>query len=177
MSKSYMESDYLISVGKLKTHVMTGITCILKNQFGANPTKHKAQYHSCLDEVIHDLNKARLPDLCLVDGIIAMEGKGPVSGMPKPLGLLIIGNDAVATDHACSRIMGLNPNNSHLKLAIKRKLGSIEYEVFGEKIEDVRSRFEHIPFWMKNERSFANKIPLLRKLMILAHVIRETFKA
>jgi uncharacterized protein (DUF362 family) len=62
MSKKYMESDLLISVAKLKTHTMTGITCNLKNLFGANPIKYKAQYHPHLDEAIFDLNKARMPD-------------------------------------------------------------------------------------------------------------------
>ncbi|MHA1832391.1 MAG: DUF362 domain-containing protein, partial [Candidatus Baldrarchaeia archaeon] len=134
MPRSYLESDYLISVAKLKTHTMTGITCVLKNQYGANPIKYKARYHSHLDKVICDMNKVRLPNLCLVDGIIAMEGAGPVSGAPKPLGLLIVGNDAVATDHACARIMGFKPNRiSHLMLAVKLKLGNTDYEVFGQK--------------------------------------------
>jgi len=133
MPRSYMKSDFLISVGKLKTHTMTGITCILKNQYGSNPIKYKAQYHEHLDEVICDLNKVRLPDLCLIDGIIAMEGAGPVSGMPNPVGLLITGNDAVAVDHACARIMGFNPDKiSHLKLVAKQRFGSTDYEVFGE---------------------------------------------
>ena len=176
MSKSYMESDFLISVGKLKTHTMTGITCILKNQYGSNPIKYKAQYHDHLDEVICDLNQARLPDLCLVDGIIAMEGAGPVSGIPNPLGLLVVGNDAVAIDHACTRIMGFNPNKiSHITLAVKQKLGSTDYEVFGENIEDVRIKFKFVPHWKKivvgiYQNEFINRIPLGKKL--LARIFR-----
>ncbi len=172
MSRSYIKSDFLISVGKLKTHTMTGITCNLKNLYGANPIKNKAQYHPYLDDVICDLNKARLPDLCLVDGIIAMEGAGPVSGAPNPLGLLIIGTDAIATDHACTRIMGFNPNKiSHLTLAVKQKLGSIDYEVFGERIEDVRTKFEFVPSWQKiitgiYRNKIINRIPLWKKLLV-----------
>ena len=172
MSKSYMESDCLISVAKLKTHTMTKITCNLKNLYGANPIKNKAQYHPHLDEVICDLNKARLPDLCLVDGIIAMEGAGPVSGIPNPLGLLIIGNNAVATDHACARIIGFNPEKIlHLKLAVKQKLGSTDYEVFGERIEDVRTKFEFVPSWQKiitgiYRNKIINLIPFWKKLLV-----------
>ena len=172
MSKSYMESDFLISVAKLKTHTMTGITCNLKNLYGANPIKNKAQYHPHLDEVICDMNKVRLPDLCLVDGIIAMEGAGPVSGIPNPIGLLIAGNDAVATDHACARIMGFNPNKiSHLKRAVKQKLGSTDYEVFGERNEDVRTKFEFVPLWKSYatgiyQNKFINRIPLWKKLLV-----------
>ena len=176
MSKSYMESDILISVGKLKTHTMTGITCILKNQYGVNPVKYKAQYHLNLDDVICDLNMVRLPDLCLVDGIVAMEGAGPVSGIPNPLGLLIAGNDAVAVDHACAKIMEFNPNKiSHITLAVKQRLGSTDYEVFGERIEDVRVKFESVPRWKKivvgvYQNKFINRIPLWKKL--LARILR-----
>ncbi|NQE53402.1 hypothetical protein C5S29_07395 [ANME-1 cluster archaeon GoMg3.2] len=172
MPKSYMESDFLISVAKLKTHTMTGITCNLKNLYGANPIKNKVQYHPHLDEVICDLNKVRSPDFCLVDGIIAMEGAGPVSGIPNPLGLLIAGNNAVASDHACARIIGFNPNKiSHLKLAVKQKLGSTDYGVFGERIEDVRTKFEFVPRWKTivtgiYQNKFINRIPLWKRLLL-----------
>lgn len=148
MSKKYMEADFLISVGKLKTHTMTSISCILKNQFGANPVPYKLKYHDSLDEVICDLNMVRMPDLCLVDGIIAMEGEGPVLGIPKVMNLLIMGNDAVAVDHACSRIMKINPKKArHLNLAEKKNLGSFNYQVFGSSIEEIQSRFETISVW------------------------------
>lgn len=145
MSRIYLESDYLISLGKLKTHTMTGITCILKNQFGANPVKYKLQYHENLDEVIHDLNKVRKPDLCLVDGVIAMEGEGPILGVPKPVGLIIAGNDAVATDHACAKIMDIKIGEiKHVKLAMKQGLGSTTYSTFGNGIDQVKTKFQTI---------------------------------
>ena len=172
ISKTYMESDFLISVAKLKTHTMTGITCNLKNLYGANPIKNKAQYHTHLDEVIFDLNKTRLPDLCLVDGVIAMEGAGPVSGEPNPIGLLIAGNDAVAADHACARIMAFDPNKiKHLNLARKQLLGSTDYEVFGEQIEVVRTKFEFVPSWKRivtgvYQNKFINQIPLWKNMIV-----------
>lgn len=171
ISKTYKESDFLISVAKLKTHTMTGITCNLKNIYGSNPVKNKAQYHANLDDVIFDLNKTRLPDLCLVDGVIAMEGAGPVVGEPNPIGLLIAGNDAVATDHACARAMGFNPNKiSHLRMAAKQMLGSFDYEVFGERIEEVGTKFKFVPNWkrivLKTYKSgFINRLPLWKSLL------------
>jgi len=170
MSKTYMESDFLISVAKLKTHTLCGISCVLKNQYGANPVKYKARYHDHLVEVIHDMNKVRLPDLCLVDGIIGMEGSGPINGIPKPLGLLIVGNDAVSVDHTCARIAGFNPDRiSYLRLAINQKLGSTHYELSGERIGDVRTKFILVPRWKKiatriyQSRIF-NRSPILKKL-------------
>jgi uncharacterized protein (DUF362 family) len=154
MSKSYLESDFLISVSKLKTHSMTRISCNLKNIYGANPTKYKAIFHRHLDKAICDINSVKLPDLCVVDGLIAMEGDGPISGIPNPLGLLIVGDDPVATDHACARIMGVSPRSvSHVMLAKRQNLGSTEYETFGERIDDVRSKFEFVPVWKRLVRA------------------------
>lgn len=150
MSESYMKADTLISVAKLKTHMMTGITCNLKNLFGSNPTTLKAVYHPRLDDVITDIVGVKIPQLCIVDGIIAMEGAGPVNGVPKPLGLLVVGNDVVATDHACAQIMGFNPKRiNHLRLAAKDGFGNMSYEVFGERIEDVKTPFAFIPAWKR----------------------------
>lgn len=151
MSKTYMECDFLISVGKLKTHTMTGLTCILKNQFGAISVKHKARYHKYLDKAILAANKIRYPDLCIVDGIIAMEGEGPVSGIPKPLGVIVSGNDAVATDYTCARIMGLDPHHiSHVKLCMREGLGSFECDTHGEDINSVKTDFKYgSPLWRK----------------------------
>lgn len=158
-----MESDFLISFAKLKTHDMCKITCVLKNQFGANPRKNKSRYHKHLNKVIHDLNKARLPDLCVVDGIIGMEEDGPITGIPKPAGILIVGNDPVSTDHTCARIMEINPNKiPYLKLAIEQKLGSSRYETFGENIEDIKTKFEYgTPLWKRVIRGVYNLLSLI----------------
>jgi uncharacterized protein (DUF362 family) len=146
MSKTYMESDFLISFAKLKTHTFTKITGNMKNLFGANPVKYKAQYHVNIDKVICDLNSVRKPDLCLVDGIIAMEGDGPVAGEPRPAGLILAGNDTVATDHACARVMGFNPNGiAHLVMAKKCGIGSFTYKVVGQSVGEVTQKFKFVP--------------------------------
>lgn len=148
MSKTFMEADYLISFAKLKTHSMQVISGIMKNQFGALPEKLKVVYHPHLTEAIYDLVKVRPPDLCLVDGLIAHEGPGPVGGIPRLMRLIIGGNDAVATDHVCARLMGKNPRSvPHLRLAVEHHLGTSLYEVMGCRIEEVAEDFAFIPRW------------------------------
>ena len=44
----------------------------------------------------------------LVDGIVAMEGNGPVSGSPRTLGLLVGGSDALSVDMVCAKLMGFD---------------------------------------------------------------------
>jgi uncharacterized protein (DUF362 family) len=148
MSRTFMEADYVISFAKLKTHSMEGISGIMKNQFGALPEKLKIVYHPHLTEVICDLVRVRPPDLCLVDGLIAHEGPGPVSGVPRVMRLIIGGTDAVATDHVCARLMGMNPRHvPHLKLAAEHNLGTSAYTILGCRIEDVAQDFDFIPRW------------------------------
>lgn len=148
MSKTFMEADYLISFAKLKTHSMQVISGIMKNQFGAMPEKLKVVYHPHLAEVICDLIRIRPPDLCLVDGLIAQEGPGPVSGIPRLMRVIIGGNEAVATDHVCARLMGKDPRHiPHLNLAVKHKLGTSSYKAVGCCLEDVAEDFEFIPRW------------------------------
>lgn len=148
MSKTFMEADYLISFGKLKTHSIQVMSGIMKNQFGALPEKLKVVYHPHLAEVICDLVRIRPPDLGLMDGLIAHEGAGPVSGVPRLMRLIIGGTDALATDHVCARVMGKNPHNvPHLRLAIKHGIGTSYYETAGCHIEDVAEDFDFIPQW------------------------------
>jgi uncharacterized protein (DUF362 family) len=78
------DADYFISMAKLKTAMLTKITCCLKNQFGCIPYSRKIKFHNKLDDIIVDSNLSMKPNFCIVDGIIAMGGtKGPNDGVPK----------------------------------------------------------------------------------------------
>lgn len=148
MSRTFMEADYCISFAKLKTHSMEGISGIMKNQFGALPEKLKVVYHPHLAEVICDLVRIRPPDFCLVDGLIAHEGPGPVSGIPRVMRLIIGGTDALATDTVCARLMKKDLRQiPHLRLAAKNHIGTTQYTTLGCCIDDVAENFAFIPRW------------------------------
>jgi len=91
---------------------------------------------------IHHLAK---PKLTIVDALVAQEGFGPVYGEPKEMGLLIAGDNPVAVDVVCKRLMGLKPTDSPaVFLAYIQGIVSIEeenIEVVGNSIEEVRSPF------------------------------------
>ena len=148
MSKTMMEVDALVSLAKLKTHTQQKITGIMKNQFGAIPYKYKIVYHPRLAEAIYDATAARFPDLCMIDGLIAMEGNGPTNGIPRRTKLLLASNDAYSMDHFCARIMGFKPMSiPHLKLASADGLGGHEYKVSGVSAETLNLRFKFLPKW------------------------------
>jgi len=145
MPETLLNMDYFISVAKLKTHVFERISGVLKNQFGCLTRMHKAGFHPFMSKVLTDLNLVYKPDLCVIDGLPAMEGFGPTDGTPIHTGLLIIGNDPVATDTVSTQIMGFNPRSvPHLKFAAKHGVGNMkDVHVIGE--DNISLSFRFIP--------------------------------
>jgi uncharacterized protein (DUF362 family) len=120
LNKLLLESDLIINVPKLKTHRIAGVTCSLKNMFGAIAKPKKYVYHKCLSEVIVGINKLVKSNIVIVDGIIA-RGR-----YPKKMGILMASDDALAADFIAAKIMGLNPCRiKHLSLAKDEKIGNV----------------------------------------------------
>jgi len=141
------DSDFFISIPKIKTHSDCSFTSALKNQYGCNPYSRKTVYHRRLHEAIVDFNEAFKPDLVVVDGIVAMEGhRGPTDGIPIKMNTIILGRDPVAVDHLVARTMGINPDNvRYLIEAKKRGLGKVDYEIVGTSLDEVRMKFRTSP--------------------------------
>jgi hypothetical protein len=58
----------------------------------------------------------------VIDGIVAMEGLGPGLGEPKPLGLVLAGEDPIATDIAALFLMGFTAQDlPYLVLAASKQ--------------------------------------------------------
>ncbi|MCL2172293.1 MAG: DUF362 domain-containing protein [Candidatus Bathyarchaeota archaeon] len=152
------DDAYFITLPKLKTNVLSNITCCLKNQFGCNPRLDKQTLHSSLDKTIVALNLAvGAPDFCIVDGIVGVGGiGGPSFGPPIYSEVIVAGSDAVAVDSVCAKIMGFNPRRiGHIRLAAKKGVGKSHYVVVGERLESVKQDFE----WSSSQ-AFLLKIAL-----------------
>lgn len=139
-------THYLINVAKLKTHMDYYYTGVLKNSYGFLLT-HRADYHGFMNQALIDLNTFYKPDLCLIDGIVGMEGPGPTDGYPKYAGVIIASKDPVAADAVGARVMGIKPSKvKYLKRAESRGLGTIKnIETTGFKVEEVQTKFKFIP--------------------------------
>jgi uncharacterized protein (DUF362 family) len=110
-----LDADLLVSMPKLKTHHWAGVTLAMKNMFGIVPgmvygwPKNPLHWHGIANSIL-DINGAlTMPRLAIVDGIVGMEGNGPIQGRAHPLGVLAFGTDWVAVDATCTRLMGLVP--------------------------------------------------------------------
>jgi uncharacterized protein (DUF362 family) len=139
------DCQYFISMAKLKTAMLTKITCCLKNQFGCIPYWKKIKFHSRLDDVIVDANLAMKPDFCIVDGIVGMGGtKGPNHGIPLNYETIISGKDPVAVDSVCAKILGFTPFFvGHIRKAQGSSVGRMKYKLRGESLSEVAKDSEY----------------------------------
>jgi uncharacterized protein (DUF362 family) len=154
LAQTVVTADVLISLPKLKTHHWAGATLSLKNLFGTLPgtcygwPKNELHWRGVENSIV-DIGLTRTPDLEIVDGIIGMEGDGPLNGTPKPLGAIIMGADPLAVDATCCRLMMLDPKRvGHLVMGYQKKLGLLnqnEIELIGERIEKLAQPFETLP--------------------------------
>ena len=149
LPQTLVRADWVVSLPKLKTHHWVGVTCAMKNLFGVMPgvvygwPKNVLHYQG-ISESILDINATVRPALAIVDGIIGMEGDGPIMGSPKPVGCLLMGRNLVAVDATAVRVMDLNPYGVSYLTAASGRLGPMhEWNIAqrGESIDTVRTRF------------------------------------
>jgi uncharacterized protein (DUF362 family) len=149
LPKTVLGVDFLVSMPKMKTHHWAGVTLSLKNMFGVVPGScygwpKNVLHWAGIDPAILDINAAVRPDFAIVDGIVGMEGNGPIQGKSKPCGTLVLGDDPVAVDATCARIMGLLPEKIAYLARAATLLGHIrpeQIEQLGESISKVCTPF------------------------------------
>ena len=149
LPKTVRGVDFLVSLPKMKTHHWAGVTLSLKNMFGVVPGgcygwPKNILHWAGIDRAILDINAAVRPDFAIVDGIIGMEGNGPLQGTPKACGVLVLGDDPVAVDSTCARVMGLAPERIKYLSRAATLLGHMnpaKISQIGESINNVRKPF------------------------------------
>jgi len=121
-----LDADVFITIPVLKTHGLTYFTGALKNQWGCLPQFNRIMYHKYLDQMLASLHRIFRPGLVVMDGVIAMEGKGPVNGKPRRMDIILASRDGVALDAAAMRLVGLDPTQArHTVLAANQGLGTM----------------------------------------------------
>jgi uncharacterized protein (DUF362 family) len=127
---SLRRADIIISLPKLKTHHWAGVTLAMKNLFGVMPGVYygwpkNVLHHAGIPGSILDINAAVRPHLAIVDGIIGMEGDGPIMGTPRSAGVLVMGTNLPAVDATAARLMGINPQRVEYLTLASGRLGPI----------------------------------------------------
>jgi len=154
LAQTALACDLLVSMPKMKTHHWVGATLSMKNLFGVAPGgvygwPKNVLHWAGIPECIADLCRAMPRHFALVDGIVGMEGNGPIQGRAKRAGVVVAGRDLAAVDATCCQIMSIDPLRiGYLTLAsgnvaeLCRSIAQI-----GEPIDRVRTSFDLLPEW------------------------------
>jgi uncharacterized protein (DUF362 family) len=148
-----MRADLVVSMPKLKTHHWTVLTGGMKNLFGVVPgavygwPKNVLHAHG-IENSILDLAATVRPGFTIVDGVVGMEGDGPIMGRARPVGALVMGADVVAVDATCARLMGIDPSRVWYLWEASGHLGNIaerKIEMAAERVSRFAASFELPP--------------------------------
>lgn len=113
ISRILFDADLVINMPKMKTHVLTKTTGGVKNLFGCIPGALKQSYHvkapseKKFCQLLVDIYSLVKPQLSIMDGIVGMDGNGPVGGNIRKIGLILASDDAAALDYAMGKITGI----------------------------------------------------------------------
>ena len=153
LPETLYDADLLVSMPKLKTHHWAGVTLSLKNMFGIIPGSvygwpKNALHWAGINGSIVDINSSLpLPRFAIVDGIIGMDGNGPLQGQAKKAGVLVFGADMVAVDATAARLMKIEPRRVKYLETAGEFLGNLGYEQIeqvGEPVERYQQDFRVI---------------------------------
>jgi uncharacterized protein (DUF362 family) len=121
----------------------------MKNLFGLLPGIYygwpkNVLHWEGIDQCIFDINATVRPHFAIVDGIVGMEGDGPIMGEPRHAGVIVMGRNLAAVDATCARAMGIDPKKVVHLAAASGRLGTIhetDIRQRGENIASVRTDF------------------------------------
>ena len=144
-----LDADLIVSMPKLKSHHWMGLTAAMKNLYGTLPGliygwPKNVLHYAGIPQTVVDIHASLPPTIAIVDGIVCMEGDGPILGTPKPLGLLAVGLNPTALDATLARLAGFDPAKvPYLALAAGRlgPIGEGRIVQRGERWQDLHSPF------------------------------------
>lgn len=142
LSSAALDADAVINVPKLKSHQQLVATIAVKNMFGCVSGKWKPFWHYARGSssqrfcsLLWGIYERLAPVLTIVDGVIAMEGPGPINGHPRHLGMLCASPDPLACEIACATAIGLDPMCLPIIQNAGRAYAKIEdIEILGDKL-------------------------------------------
>jgi uncharacterized protein (DUF362 family) len=141
LPETLLDADVVLSMPKMKAHHWVGVTLSMKNCFGCMPGRvygwpKNLLHWRGIENSILDIVGSVKPSLVVVDGIVGMEGDGPIKGDPIESGHLVFGTDPVATDVVAARVMGLDPERVAYLSEAGRFLGQAHWDEIVHEGED-----------------------------------------
>src|SRR5947199_4322367 len=114
LPRSVLAADFVVSMPKVKTHHWTGVTLSMKNMFGIVPGSRygwpkNVLHWAGIHESVLDICATVRTHFVIADGIVAMEGDGPLNGIAKELHTILLSDDPVTADSILTRMLGVDP--------------------------------------------------------------------
>jgi uncharacterized protein (DUF362 family)/Pyruvate/2-oxoacid:ferredoxin oxidoreductase delta subunit len=130
ISAAVLESDVIVNLPRMKTHMVTTLTGAVKNMFGCVPGFRKAAYHRdlhsvrSLSSVFVDVCQITSPQVTLLDGVISMDGNGPAAGRLRDTGFIAASESPYALDMGIADLAGAGEDRlPTVAVARRRGLG------------------------------------------------------
>ena len=131
-----LDADAIVSLPKFKAHRQLFMTIALKNTFGCVTGKRKAWWHVKAGS-FQDYFPLMLvetfaligPALTIIDGIVAMEGNGPVRGQARQMSMLLASDDGGALERVGCELVGARPEQLRTLIAAEQlNVGTTDLE-------------------------------------------------
>lgn len=127
--KPVADADFLVNMPKFKAHPWTTVTFSMKNYIGLQDDRHRLIDHDHkLEQKVADLQYITQPQFIAIDAITAGEGR-MLTPVPFDMGLIVMGDNQVAFDAVCCRMVGIDPLSvEHIRLAHERGFGPVDLD-------------------------------------------------
>jgi uncharacterized protein (DUF362 family) len=142
LPRAVLDADLVVSMPKLKTHHWVGVTLSLKNCFGCVPGRvygwpKNVLHWRGVENSILDVATAVRPGLAIVDGIVGMQGDGPIMGTPAASGVVVFSPDPVAADVTAATLMGIDAHRVDYLREAGKFLGQADLERIEQRGEEI----------------------------------------
>jgi uncharacterized protein (DUF362 family) len=155
ISSIALAAEVIINLPKFKSHQQMVATFAVKNMFGCVSGKKKAYWHYArgknskrFGEFLIEIFRFLNPAVTIIDGVMAMDGAGPIRGRSRPLGWIVGGVEPISCETVCCKIINLAPEELPIiKAARQMRFGCSDTEkinIIGDNLaENICRDFEH----------------------------------
>ena len=156
VDRAALEADAIVNLPKFKSHRQLLLTVAIKNMFGCVVGRRKPWWHckaggyeNYFGRMLVETFELLRPAITIVDGIVAMDGPGPIKGNPCPMNLILASTDGPALERVAADIVGVEPARLRtLAAAIELGVGTSaldRIDVVGAALDEVRMNDFDLP--------------------------------
>jgi uncharacterized protein (DUF362 family) len=179
IGKELLNVDESISLPVLKVHAVTKVSLSIKNLWGCHPDTLRLLDHKNLAEKLILIAKSIHLRFALIDGIYGLNIHGPMDGTPVKIGVIMLGDNPVATDATACRLMGFDPARiKHIRIAANEGLGPYDIDDIHilEGLSDFQQKFHIEPTFVDRLGALTFKSRLISKIVFDSPLTKPIYK-